>query len=57
MYFGDDDNDMDCFQNLSHTVAMGNAIDKVKKVAEYIVDSNNEGGVVQGLRMYKETQI
>lgn len=57
VYFGDDDNDMDCFQNLSHTVAMGNAIDKVKKVAEYIVDSNNEGGVVQGLRMYKETQI
>ena len=45
LYFGDDLNDVEVFDNLSHCVAMGNAAEQIKKRAAYITKTNKEDGV------------
>ncbi len=36
---------------IKHSFAMGNAADEIKKVARYTTDSNDNQGVLKGLRM------
>ena len=45
VYFGDDNDDVDCIRNCGLGIAMGNAIDRVKEVADIIAPSNEEDGV------------
>lgn len=49
LYFGDDQNDLECFTNLKHCVAMGNATEEIKKNAMYITKSNDQDGVAYAL--------
>lgn len=49
LFFGDDENDLMCFYNLKNTVAMGNAIDEVKRVARFATFTNKENGVYRFL--------
>ena len=45
--FGDDINDIDMLQFCGISVAVGNAIDEVKAVADYICDTNENDGVAR----------
>lgn len=52
MAFGDGENDMGMLQYVQVGVAMGNAKDMVKDVADYITDSVENDGVVKGLEYF-----
>jgi len=45
--FGDDYNDIEMIRNSGTGVAMGNAIDEVKQVADAITDTNDNDGVAK----------
>ena len=47
--FGDYDNDLSLFQMAGTSVAMGNASAKLKKVATFVTDTNDEDGVGRAL--------
>ena len=47
MAFGDDFNDVDMLDYAGVSVAMGNAPDQVKLVADYICDTNNNDGMAK----------
>ncbi len=47
--FGDEDNDLEMLEYAGHGIAMGNAIDKVKNIANDVTLSNEEDGVGQYL--------
>ena len=47
--FGDDLNDIDLLSGVGIGVAMGNALDEVKSVADYICDTNDNDGVAKWL--------
>lgn len=48
--FGDEDNDLEMLEYAGHGVAMGNAIDKVKTVANKATKTNEEDGVALYLK-------
>jgi len=48
--FGDGLNDLEMFDLVKHSVAMGNALDIVKKSASYITSSHNNNGIAEGLQ-------
>lgn len=43
--FGDEDNDMEMIQYAGHGVAMGNAIEKLKQIADHVTATNEEDGI------------
>ena len=45
MCFGDDYNDLGLFKAVGHSVAMGNAVDDLKKIASEVTLTNDEDGV------------
>lgn len=47
--FGDGINDISMLEAAGHGVAMGNAVDEVKRVAEYVTSAIDDGGVARGL--------
>ena len=47
--FGDSENDLTLFSEVDVSVAMGNAIPEVKRLADYVTDSVSEDGVASGL--------
>jgi len=47
--FGDDLNDIDMLEFSGISVAMVNALDNVKAVADYICDTNDNDGVAKWL--------
>ena len=47
VYFGDDNDDIESLKNCGIGVAVANAIDAVKAVADVVVESNDEDGVAQ----------
>lgn len=49
VYFGDDHDDVESIRNIGYGVAMGNAIEEVKKVADTVTDTNEEDGVAKVL--------
>lgn len=44
-YFGDSMNDYDMFKKLSNTIAMGNAVEPLKKIAKHIIGDNNSNSI------------
>lgn len=52
IYFGDDMNDLECFENLQYTVAMENANSIIREKALYITNSNNSDGISKALMHY-----
>ncbi len=50
--FGDSSNDIEMLKKCGIGVAMKNALDEVKEVADYITLSNNEDGVIYFLEKY-----
>ncbi len=50
--FGDRINDITMFRNCGNTVAMKNADEELKKIADYITLSNEEDGVADFLKKY-----
>ena len=43
--FGDSINDIDMFNSVGTSVAMGNSIEKIKSIADYITDTNDNDGI------------
>ena len=52
MAFGDGENDKDMLEFAGIGVAMGNAGDSVKAVADYVTDSVDEQGIENALRYF-----
>lgn len=50
--FGDDTNDIDMIKSAGIGVAMGNATEEVKAVANYVCDTNNNNGVAKWINKY-----
>ncbi|MCZ8511586.1 Cof-type HAD-IIB family hydrolase [Paenibacillus filicis] len=50
--FGDGYNDKDMLQFVAHGIAMGNALDDLKQVAEHVTDSVDEDGIANALSLY-----
>lgn len=50
--FGDDINDMDMIKIVGTGVAMGNAIPSLKKIADYVTDTNNDNGIASWINKY-----
>jgi hydroxymethylpyrimidine pyrophosphatase-like HAD family hydrolase len=50
--FGDGLNDVDMIKLSGIGVAMGNALDEVKNVSNYVTISHNDDGVIYFLREY-----
>lgn len=55
--FGDEDNDTEMLEYVQHGVAMDNAIDDIKSVADHITGSNNDDGVGKFLTDYFNLKI
>ncbi len=49
--FGDQELDIPFLQSAGYGVAMGNAIDELKNIADFVTTSNNEGGVAHALKL------
>ena len=52
MAFGDRDNDTDMLVAAGIGVAMGNAVEELKAVADYITDSNDEDGIARAIERF-----
>ena len=52
MAIGDSPNDSAMITVAGLGIAMGNAVDEVKKIADYITLSNNEDGVAYAVRKF-----
>ena len=53
MAFGDGGNDIQMLSHAGIGIAMGNASDEVKKVADFVTDSVDEDGVYKALKHFK----
>ena len=53
MSFGDSMNDYELVRDCTNGVAMGNSVEKVKKVAKYVTSSNDDHGIKKALEEYK----
>ena len=52
MTIGDHPNDLDMVQYAGIGVAMGNAVDELKKIADYITSTNNEDGAAKAIEKF-----
>lgn len=52
VYFGDDNDDIEPIKMCGIGVAVSNALDEVKAVADYVTDSNDEDGVARFIEQY-----
>ena len=52
MAFGDGENDKEMLEYAGIGVAMGNAKDSVKAVADYVTDSVDDNGIENALRHF-----
>lgn len=55
--FGDGKNDMDMLKTVKYGIAMGNASNEVKLVADYVTNSVDDDGVALGIEKYIFTSI
>lgn len=53
MAFGDGGNDMSMIEYVGLGIAMGNATENVKKVADYITDSAKDDGIITALKHFQ----
>lgn len=49
---GDSTNDLPMFQEAAHTICMGNGVEALKKIAEYVTDDVMSDGVEKALQHY-----
>ena len=54
VYYGDSYNDIECFDNIIHSIAVGNAIDIIKQRAWAIISENDEDGVGESLEKMRK---
>lgn len=52
MVIGDSDNDLEMIEIAGTKIAMGNAYDCVKKIADHIVSTNDEDGVAEAIEKF-----
>jgi hypothetical protein len=52
MAIGDNENDLDMLKTVGFPIAMGNAIDEVKMIANYITDNNENAGVAKAIEKF-----
>lgn len=52
MAFGDGGNDIQMLQHVAISVAMGNANDDVKKIADYVTESVDDNGIVNAFKHF-----
>ena len=50
--FGDGHNDYSMFQKAPMSIAMGNAIDKLKEIADFVTKDSNEDGIYYACRHF-----
>ena len=50
--FGDSINDIEMFKNVGTSVAMGNSIEEIKNIANYITDTNDNDGISKFCNKY-----
>ncbi|QWB99910.1 Cof-type HAD-IIB family hydrolase [Mycoplasmatota bacterium] len=50
---GDNYNDMKMLKTVGHSIAMGNAVDELKEIAEFITDDVDKQGIYKALKHYK----
>ena len=50
--FGDGFNDMDMLLSVGHGIAMGNAQDDLKRIAEHVTDAVDDDGILHALEYY-----
>lgn len=50
--FGDGKNDITMMQQAAISVAMGNAIDELKKIATFVTKSNKEDGIMYACKHF-----
>lgn len=48
--FGDSNNDLEMLQYVQQGIAMGNSSEQVLKIADYVTDDINQGGIYKGLQ-------
>ena len=52
MVIGDSDNDLEMIEIAGTKIAMGNAYDCVKTIADHIVSTNDEDGVAEAIERF-----
>ncbi|MCS4488210.1 Cof-type HAD-IIB family hydrolase [Streptococcus sciuri] len=57
MAFGDSENDLEMLSGVGLGIAMGNADDKIKALADYTTASNNSDGIAKALSHYGLIQL
>jgi Cof subfamily protein (haloacid dehalogenase superfamily) len=50
--FGDGSNDFAMLEACDHKIAMGNALQELKEIADFVTHKNTEGGIVHALNHY-----
>lgn len=50
--FGDGNNDYEMLLEVGHGIAMGNAVERTKEVAEFVTDDCNHDGIYKALKHY-----
>lgn len=50
--FGDGANDVPMIKFADHSVAMGNGIDEVKELADFVTTANTDNGIINGLKHF-----
>ena len=50
--FGDSVNDLEMLQKVDNSVAMGNAREDVKKIANYVTTDAKDNGIINALKYY-----
>ncbi len=53
MAFGDGGNDISMLKSVGYGIAMGNATNNVKKVANYVTDTVQDDGIISALKHFK----
>ncbi len=51
--FGDGSNDLALLQACDHKIAMGNAINELKDLADFVTFKNTEGGIIHALKHFE----
>jgi len=51
--FGDSANDKEMLEVCHHSIAMGNASDDIKKLANYVTDDNDHDGIYKALKHFE----
>lgn len=52
MAFGDGENDIEMLKSVKYGIAMGNALDSVKKISYAVTGNHNEGGILEAIEKY-----